>query len=120
MSDEDFEKCLSTLRKSGTEIDILILTGGEPTAHPKLIEFLERCYEKDFIHRVGVATNGIKIAPSAIRDQSLADPDLCRKVRQVRVATQCQIEGRSSGYPAHGPAHKLRQQNKKLPCHPAV
>jgi len=61
MTVEEFERCLDILEESGSDVDVLILTGGEPTAHPQLVEFVERAYRRPGIPRVGIATNGILI-----------------------------------------------------------
>lgn len=62
MSIEEFERCLDILEASGSDVDILVLTGGEPTAHPQLIDFIERAYRRPRIPRVALATNGILLA----------------------------------------------------------
>lgn len=62
MSDDEFETCLDILDASASDVDILVLTGGEPTAHPRLIELIERAYKRPRIPRVAIATNGILLA----------------------------------------------------------
>jgi len=62
MTSEEMAKCLDTLEASETQVDALVLLGGEPTAHPKLPELIEQCYARPFIKRVVIATNGILIA----------------------------------------------------------
>jgi hypothetical protein len=61
MSAEEFERCLDILEESGSDVDVLILTGGEPTAHPHLVDLIERAYRRPNIPRVAIATNGILI-----------------------------------------------------------
>ena len=46
---------------NGGEIDLVNLTGGEPTLHPRFLDVLERC-RGEGIHRVSVCTNGIRLA----------------------------------------------------------
>jgi uncharacterized radical SAM superfamily Fe-S cluster-containing enzyme len=46
---------------AGGEIDLINLTGGEPTLHPRLLDVLERC-RAEGIHRVSICTNGIRLA----------------------------------------------------------
>jgi uncharacterized radical SAM superfamily Fe-S cluster-containing enzyme len=70
MSMEEYEKCLDILEASGSDVDILVLTGGEPTAHPKLCEMVERAYRRPRIARVALATNGILLAK---KEQLVAD-----------------------------------------------
>ena len=62
MSAEEMDRCLDVIEASGTQVDALVLTGGEPTAHPRLVELIEQCYRRPFVPRVGIATNGIRIA----------------------------------------------------------
>ncbi|HLM72675.1 MAG TPA: radical SAM protein [Polyangiaceae bacterium] len=67
MGVEDFKKILDHLRADhGDELDIVNLTGGEPTIHPHLCELLELSRAAG-IHRVTVCSNGIRLA----RDEAL-------------------------------------------------
>lgn len=66
MSDEEFDQILRRLVNDYGELDLLNMTGGDPTLHPNFIEFLDRAY-KAGIHRVAICTNGIKLA----RDESM-------------------------------------------------
>lgn len=59
---EDFAAILEHLRTDhGGELDIINLTGGEPTLHPRLFEMLDLAKAAG-IHRVTVCSNGIKLA----------------------------------------------------------
>jgi hypothetical protein len=59
---EDFAAILEHLRTDhGGELDIINLTGGEPTLHPRLFELLELAKAAG-IHRVTVCSNGIRLA----------------------------------------------------------
>ncbi len=59
---EDFRMILEHLRTDhGAELDIVNLTGGEPTMHPQLFEMLELARAAG-IHRVTVCSNGIRLA----------------------------------------------------------
>jgi 7,8-dihydro-6-hydroxymethylpterin dimethyltransferase len=73
MSDEEMTRCLDILDESGTDVDILVLTGGEPTAHPRLIELIKMCYARPRIPRVAIATNGILLAKREKLVQQLAE-----------------------------------------------
>jgi len=58
----DFALVLQHLQQDhGGELDIINLTGGEPTLHPQLFEMLEMAKAAG-IHRVTVCSNGIKLA----------------------------------------------------------
>ena len=62
MSTQDFESVLERLRaEHGRELDILNLTGGEPTLHPDFLQLLERAQEAG-VHRVTICSNGIRLA----------------------------------------------------------
>ena len=59
---EDFALILEHLRTDhGGELDIINLTGGEPTLHPRLFDMLDLAAAAG-IHRVTVCSNGIKLA----------------------------------------------------------
>lgn len=73
MSEEELARCLDTLEASGSEVDALVLLGGEPTAHPRLIELIKQCYERPFIHRVAIATNGVLLRSREKLVQQLAE-----------------------------------------------
>lgn len=58
----DFAAILEHLRTDhGGELDIINLTGGEPTMHPRLFEMLAMAKAAG-IHRVTVCSNGIRLA----------------------------------------------------------
>jgi 7,8-dihydro-6-hydroxymethylpterin dimethyltransferase len=58
----DFAAILDHLRTDhGGELDIINLTGGEPTMHPRLFEMLAMAKAAG-IHRVTVCSNGIRLA----------------------------------------------------------
>lgn len=62
MSLAEFRMVLEHLRTDhGGELDIINLTGGEPTMHPQLFEMLELAREQG-IHRVTVCSNGVRLA----------------------------------------------------------
>lgn len=64
---EDTKQILDNLIAKNGKIDILDLTGGEPTLHPKLFEIFDLC--KDYnIDRLMMNTNGLKI----LEDENLA------------------------------------------------
>src|SRR6185503_6025050 len=85
MSVEEFERCLDILEASGTDVDILVLTGGEPTAHPRLIELIEMAYRRRFIPRVAVATNAIMIAKKE---------EMARRLAEVHAYVMFQLDSR--------------------------
>jgi uncharacterized radical SAM superfamily Fe-S cluster-containing enzyme len=67
MDVEDLRRILAHLRRDhGGDLDIVNFTGGEPTVHPRFLEFLELAREAG-IHRVTICSNGIRLA----KDESL-------------------------------------------------
>jgi uncharacterized radical SAM superfamily Fe-S cluster-containing enzyme len=75
MSKEELGAILDHLAADhGGTIDLLNLTGGDPTLHPELLELLELCHAKG-IHRVSICTNGIRLAEDEDFVQRLAALD---------------------------------------------
>ena len=60
LSKEDMQKIIDHLLEDHKEIDIINFTGGEPTLHSQLPEFLEMCRAAG-IRRLTISTNGIKL-----------------------------------------------------------
>jgi 7,8-dihydro-6-hydroxymethylpterin dimethyltransferase len=62
MSIAELDVCLDTIQKSEkSDVDMLVMSGGEPTGHPKFFELMERVMQRGFKH-VTINTNGIRIA----------------------------------------------------------
>jgi uncharacterized radical SAM superfamily Fe-S cluster-containing enzyme len=51
----------AAIAREGGHLDVLMLSGGEPTVHPELVEIIETAVERD-VTRVILNTNGIRIA----------------------------------------------------------
>jgi hypothetical protein len=69
MDVDAFARVLEHLRTDhGGELDIVNLTGGEPTVHPHFLEFLAMA-RRAGVHRVTICTNGIRLA----KDESLVE-----------------------------------------------
>ena len=67
MTVDDFGRILDHLREEHAgEVDLVNLTGGEPTLHPQLLELLELARDAG-VHRVSICTNGLRLA----RDEAL-------------------------------------------------
>ncbi len=60
LSREHFAQILAHLKRQHDDLDIINFTGGEPTLHPLLSEFLKMSREAG-IRRLTVSTNGIKL-----------------------------------------------------------
>src|SRR6185436_13341319 len=55
---------LEHLAADHEELDIINFTGGEPTLHPQLPEFLEMCRDAG-IRRLTISTNGLRLLDEA-------------------------------------------------------
>lgn len=64
MSRDDMSKILGHLLEDHDELDIINFTGGEPTLHPHLLEFLAMCRDAG-IRRLTISTNGLKLRDEA-------------------------------------------------------
>jgi uncharacterized radical SAM superfamily Fe-S cluster-containing enzyme len=60
LSREQMRAIIDRLKEDHDELDIINFTGGEPTLHPQLPEFLQMCRDAG-IRRLTVSTNGLKL-----------------------------------------------------------
>jgi len=60
LSKDGMQRILDHLLADHAELDIINFTGGEPTLHPELPEFLEMCRAAG-IRRLTISTNGLKL-----------------------------------------------------------
>jgi uncharacterized radical SAM superfamily Fe-S cluster-containing enzyme len=88
------------LSRENDRIDVLMLSGGEPTLYPELGKLLDEVSTRNIV-RVLVNTNGVKIA----RDDGLLD--LLTKHRE-RVEVYLQYDGESAGASRHHRGGDLR------------
>jgi len=63
-STDEMATILRHLAEDHDELDIINFTGGEPTLHPQLLDFLQMCRDAG-IRRLTISTNGLKL-----RDES--------------------------------------------------
>jgi len=75
---------LDTLIESEGQIDVLNLSGGEPTLSPEFREIVEECVSRPEILRVSVSTNGLRL---------LEEPDLFRFLAKRNVVVSLQFDG---------------------------
>ena len=61
--DQVLENVDRRLAREHGRLDVLMISGGEPTVYPRLLELLERVLERDII-RILINTNGIQITRS--------------------------------------------------------
>lgn len=63
---DEFQKLLDVIKKNDPQMQLINLTGGEPTCHPQFMEIVELCH-KAGIHRITISTHGL----SLIRDDKM-------------------------------------------------
>jgi uncharacterized radical SAM superfamily Fe-S cluster-containing enzyme len=64
MSTDEMQTILRHLAEDHDELDIINFTGGEPTLHPQLLDFLQMCRDAG-IRRLTISTNGLKLKDEA-------------------------------------------------------
>ncbi|MBI2898646.1 MAG: radical SAM protein [Planctomycetes bacterium] len=87
MSREDFVAILDGLVAKEGEIDTVNLSGGEPTLHPRFLEFLDLA-RRPGIGRISVSTNGLRLA---------ADRALCEELARRGVYANLQLDTLDGG-----------------------
>ena len=83
MSRQDFEAILDNLIHCEGRIDVLNLSGGEPTLHPELIDFLHLARDKGVVQST-VSTHGL---------QFLKKPDFRRAFKETGAIAALQFDG---------------------------
>lgn len=81
---EEVARVLDALIRSEGQIDVLNLSGGEPTLNPHFRVIIEECVGRKEILRVSVSTNGCVLA---------RDADLLRFLAERRVIVSLQFDG---------------------------
>ena len=79
-------RVLDQLIQSEGQIDVLNLSGGEPTLNPYFRDIVEECVSRKEILRVSVSTNGSVL---------VRDPELLRFLSERRVIISLQFDGLS-------------------------
>jgi len=69
------QETIDKLVANAGKLDLINITGGEPTLHPQLIDILQVCKRPD-IGRITLNTNGITLAQ---------DPELCKRLSDLGV-----------------------------------
>ncbi|MBF0297560.1 MAG: radical SAM protein [Oligoflexia bacterium] len=81
---EDFKKILDNLIRAEGKLPVIILAGGEPTIHPQVFDFIKMAYDSGKVERVGLNTNGIKIAE---------DKEFAKKIKESGAYLFFQFDG---------------------------
>ena len=61
MSEKEFQNIIDWIIESEGQVDLINITGGEPTLHPNLMQLIRLCKRKE-IGRVTLNSNGIRIS----------------------------------------------------------
>jgi 7,8-dihydro-6-hydroxymethylpterin dimethyltransferase len=72
MSEEEFQGIIDWIIESEGQVDLINITGGEPTLHPDLMNLIRRAKRKE-IGRITLNTNGIRLTH---------DPELLRQLAE--------------------------------------
>ena len=72
---EETKKIINEIISQSGGVQLINLTGGEPTLHPNLFEIIDTC-KHEGISRITMNTNGLKIA---------ADKDFAKKIKETGV-----------------------------------
>ena len=76
MSEDEMASTLETMLKfSGGRVDLVNITGGEPTLHPNIFKLLDMCKRPE-IGRITLNSNGIKLAN---------DPKFCEELAKRNI-----------------------------------
>jgi len=73
MTVEEMNRTVDWIIESSGKVDLINITGGEPTLHPQLIDLLN-CCDRPEIGRITVNSNGLTLAE---------DLDLCRRLAEI-------------------------------------
>jgi uncharacterized radical SAM superfamily Fe-S cluster-containing enzyme len=80
---DDFSQILDNLFRTEGKIDVVNISGGEPTLHPQIKELLNECIVKN-VTQVSVSTNGLEL----LKDKTLRD-----FFKQNGIITALQFDG---------------------------
>ena len=75
MSVEEMERTVDWIIESSDRVDLINITGGEPTLHPRILDIL-RCCKRPEIGRITMNSNGLRLAE---------DPELCEQLAELGV-----------------------------------
>jgi 7,8-dihydro-6-hydroxymethylpterin dimethyltransferase len=76
MSLEEARVTVDWIIRSSGPVDLLNITGGEPTLHPDLINLLKSCRRPE-VGRLTMNTNGLRLAEDYTLCEELAELDVC-------------------------------------------
>ena len=76
MSPEEMSRTVDWIIESSGPVDLINITGGEPTRHPQLLEILRVCQRPE-IGRITMNSNGLRLADDIDLCHQLAELDVC-------------------------------------------
>jgi hypothetical protein len=76
MPAEELSGIVDWIIASSGPVDLINITGGEPTLHPELVDLLKLCKRPE-IGRVTMNTNGLRLAEDESLCRQLADLEIC-------------------------------------------
>ncbi|NUM54932.1 MAG: radical SAM protein [Candidatus Hydrogenedentes bacterium] len=85
---EDFQQRVNDVVRAKRKIEVLQLSGGEPTIHPQFFELLDWCQRNPSIEYILLNTNGVRIA----KDAEFAR-ELDRMYRRRKLQLYLQFDG---------------------------
>jgi uncharacterized radical SAM superfamily Fe-S cluster-containing enzyme len=88
LTPDDVQRMLDSLVASEGQIDVLNLSGGEPTLNPQFREIVDKCLQHKEILRVSVSTNGLAL---------LDEPSLFHFLAERNVVVSLQFDGQREG-----------------------
>ncbi len=86
MTRQEFANVIDGLIEKEGTLDTLNLSGGEPTMHPRFLEFLDIA-KRPQISRISISTNGIEVARSM---------DFCRELARRNAYVNLQLDALSN------------------------
>jgi uncharacterized radical SAM superfamily Fe-S cluster-containing enzyme len=87
MSEEEFRRHIDFVIESTGGVDLVNITGGEPTLHPLLFDLLESARHPS-IGRITVNTNGLTLA---------RDPGICRRLAELGIYVVLSLDTMDAG-----------------------
>ena len=109
MTQGEFRKILDGLIAKEGQIETINLSGGEPTMHPQLLEFLDMARAKKEISRVSISTNGLRVAT----EPAFCDEIARRKAPTSRLQLDALQQSRAPGVSAAAGDQRARAREAR-------
>jgi uncharacterized radical SAM superfamily Fe-S cluster-containing enzyme len=76
MPPDEMARTVDWIVEAAGRVDLINITGGEPTLHPRILELLECCRRPE-IGRVTMNSNGLRLADDRVLCERLAEMGVC-------------------------------------------